>query len=80
MDSSTDANFTLSGEEDEFDQVLFQQLYAQGLKDSSNISKSLPIPKFYSKVGICDYSHSLEAFFSNIFLFYRSLIARTFSV
>lgn len=55
---------TLSGsEEDEFDRSLFQQLYAQGLKDSSKISNSLPIPKFYSKVStfICDDgSHSLD--------------------
>jgi len=60
MDSSGDGNLTLSGEEnEEFDQVLFQQLYAQGLNDSNKISKNLPIPKFYTKVGafICVGSH-----------------------
>ena len=46
MDLNADGYLT-----DEEDQALFQQLYAEGLKESSKqAEKNLPIPKFYSKV------------------------------
>ena len=57
MNTNADGYLT---DEDNVDQVLFEQLYAEGLKESSKqAEKNLPIPKFYSKVSHPSYSTHL---------------------